>query len=96
MHEEQMPTQEQREAVTASPRTFEDICVGIRHQAKGLENACRNMMDHEKFMGEQRFPGQHGEMKANLMLAVRHFEDARMRIGKVLQYNGDGVSCFDK
>jgi len=28
--------------------------------------------------------------------AVRHIEDARMRIGKVLQYADDGVSILDK
>ena len=29
-------------------------------------------------------------------LAVRHIEDARMRLGKVLQYAGVGVSIYDK
>lgn len=36
------------------------------------------------------------EVNANLMLAVRHLEDARMRLGKAIQYGcEDGVSCFD-
>jgi hypothetical protein len=36
------------------------------------------------------------EVNANLMLAVRHLEDARMRIGKVIQWGvQDGVSKFD-
>lgn len=38
----------------------------------------------------------HPEVGANLMLAIRHLEDARMRLGKVIQYAGDGVSCYDK
>ena len=36
------------------------------------------------------------EMAENLMLAVRHMEDARMRLGKAIQYSGDGVSKYDK
>ncbi|HEX2959095.1 MAG TPA: hypothetical protein VHO70_19825 [Chitinispirillaceae bacterium] len=38
----------------------------------------------------------HPEVGENLMLAIRHLEDARMRLGKVIQYAGDGVSCYDK
>ena len=37
-----------------------------------------------------------GEMRANVMLAFRHLEDARMRLGKVLQAQDGGVSCYDK
>ncbi len=48
------------------------------------------------FRSEQAYPDQHGEMKAQIMLAVRHFEDARMRLGKVLQYADNGVSIYDK
>lgn len=37
-----------------------------------------------------------GEVYANVMLAVRHLEDARMRLGKVLQHARDGVSIYDQ
>lgn len=37
-----------------------------------------------------------GEMHANITLAYRHLEDARMRLGKVLQAQDGGVSAFDK
>jgi hypothetical protein len=37
-----------------------------------------------------------GEMLANYMLAYRHLEDARMRLGKVIQALEGGVSIFDK
>lgn len=38
----------------------------------------------------------HQEIAANITLAFRHLEDARMRMGKAIQaYNG-GVSCYDK
>ncbi len=36
-----------------------------------------------------------GEMRANLLLAYRHMEDARMRLGKAVQAYDGGVSCYD-
>ena len=44
-------------------------------------------------------PGPSGDISeayANIMLAYRHLEDARMRIGKALQASEDGVSIYDK
>lgn len=35
-----------------------------------------------------------GEMIANLMLSYRHLEDARMRLGKVIQAYDGGVSVY--
>ena len=35
-------------------------------------------------------------MKANITLSYRHIEDARMRLGKVMQQIQGGVSKFDK
>lgn len=37
-----------------------------------------------------------GEMIANATLAIRHLEDARMRLGKVIQWHDGGTSCYDK
>ncbi len=37
-----------------------------------------------------------GEMKANIMLSVRHSESARMRLGKVIQAMMGGKSTYDK
>lgn len=36
------------------------------------------------------------EVRANLTLAYRHLEDARMRLGKAIQAIDGGVSCYDK
>lgn len=36
------------------------------------------------------------EMHANIMLAFRHLEDARMRLGKVAQAMDGGVSIYDR
>ena len=37
-----------------------------------------------------------GEAAANTMLAFRHLEDARMRLGKVCQAVDGGVSCYPR
>lgn len=75
---------------------LKDLCDRYRNECKEVEKKARALMEHDTFKGEQAYNGQHGEMKANIMLAVRHLEDARMRFGKVLQYSGDGVSIYDK
>lgn len=36
------------------------------------------------------------EMLANVTLAYRHLEDARMRLGKVIQAYDGGISVYDK
>ena len=36
------------------------------------------------------------EQIANTILALRHIEDARMRLWKVIQYNWDWISIYDK
>lgn len=75
---------------------IETLAKDLRDECKEIEKRTRALMDDPVFRGEQAFAGQHGEMKAQIMLAVRHLEDARMRLGKVCQYAGDGVSIYDK
>lgn len=69
-------------------------------QARGelgaMERGVRRFLDNGYFTNEQDFRNQHGEMRACIMLAVRHIEDARMRLGKVLQQMDGGVSIYDK
>lgn len=36
------------------------------------------------------------EVRANIMLAYRHLEDARMRLGKAIQATEGGVSIYDR
>ena len=76
--------------------TIVDAAKDLRANALLAEKRTRDLMNHSVFDEEQAFYGQHGEMKAQIMLAVRHLEDARMRLGKVCQYADDGVSVFDK
>ena len=76
--------------------TVKEMADELRADLKGIEDRVRLMMNHGVYQGEQAFENQHGEMKAQTMLAVRHIEDARMRLGKVCQYADDGVSILDK
>jgi len=61
-----------------------------------IEEQVRDMMGHSFYKDGEDFLRQHSEMRASTMLAVRHIEDARMRLGKVLQYERDGVAIFDR
>jgi hypothetical protein len=76
--------------------TLEEKCNDIRSEVKKIERYTRSLLNDNTYRNEQSFCGQHEEMKAQTMLAVRALEEARMRIGKVLQYSGDGVSIYDK
>ena len=76
--------------------TLKNSCDGLRKSIQVSANMVKKLMDHSDFSGEQTYLGQHSEMKANIMLTYRHLEDARMRIGKILQAAGDGVSILDK
>lgn len=54
------------------------------------------LRDHPSFDRVQSHPNQHSEMQANIMLTYRHLEDARMRVGKIMQAIQGGVSILDK
>lgn len=59
----------------------------MRAEALSIELRTRALVAEKKVSGETA---------AQAMLAVRHFEDARMRLGKVIQHTaGGGVSCWD-
>ena len=78
------------------PETLEEKCKRLRSAIKEIEMECRGMVLNDIGPKEtESFEGQRGEQKGQAMLAVRHLEDARMRLGKVIQFNGTGVSCYD-
>jgi len=75
---------------------LKEICDKLREDIKDAGEVTRSLMSHSDLKGEERYPNQHSEMKANIMLTYRHLEDARMRVGKILQAADDGVSILDK
>lgn len=79
--------------------SYEDKIVRLRKMGKALTKEIRDMMIPELYNEEftNKYPeADVAEMKANVMLAVRHSEDCRMRAGKVLQALNGGVSPYDK
>lgn len=75
--------------------TEEEYCKQLRDNVRDLGAKILTLKDKYKNR-EDAFAGQTAEMIANVMLAYRHMEDARMRIGKIMQQLQGGVSIFDK
>lgn len=76
---------------------MEKKCKSLRDEIQNLAITVRNLLDDEcYYIPKEKFPNQHSEMKANTMLAYRHLEDARMRLGKVMQQIHGGESIYDK
>lgn len=73
---------------------MDDAMKTIRTEIRGLELQLRKRINDPWFLDSETIRGQHAEVKANLMLAIRHLEDARMRCGKVLQFMGNGESIY--
>lgn len=70
--------------------TMSNVCSMYRQKVKHLADGVKSMMNISS-KGEDA-----GEQKANIMLAYRHLEDARMRLGKVIQAYEGGESIYDK
>jgi len=81
---------------TIREMSMNERCDELRVIIGNMAARTKNLKIASVFKGEQSYQGQHGEMIANIMLAYRHLEDARMRIGKILQAADDGVSILDK
>jgi hypothetical protein len=60
-----------------------------------LEKNMRTMLANGVYHDLESRPGQNFELHENLLLALRHVEDARMRLGKFIQHSGSGQSCYD-
>jgi len=72
-----------------------DIAARLRKSLKDLGTECQYMKAQ---IASEALPNtaDKAEMVANTMLAYRHLEDARMRLGKVIQAYDGGVSVYDK
>ena len=77
-------------------KTFPDVISNMRKLLKDDAAVAKSFMGHPVFDAEVENNADHGEMRANIMLAYRHLEDATMRLGKVLQAHDGGVSVYDK
>lgn len=74
---------------------LQQTAAALRDSLKIDETAIRKIIATPIPFSDQAFEGQADEMMEQATLALRHIEDARMRLGKFLQYAGTGVSKFD-
>ncbi len=72
---------------------MEATCNRLRDEIRAIESDVRELRKKPMDAPNAEWAG---EMAANLMLTVRHLEDARMRLGKVIQAKNGGVSCYDR
>jgi hypothetical protein len=79
--------------MTLDQASFEGSLNGLRRLTHGIECQVRGLTPQVSALPEGT---QLQEVNANLMLAVRHLEDARMRLGKAIQWGCQGgVSKYD-
>jgi len=74
---------------------LKEVCTELRVEIKQIGDKVHSLLSHSDCDAENEYFGQRAEMKANIMLTYRHLEDARMRVGKILQVADDGVSILD-
>jgi len=65
---------------------FKELCFQARERLQGCEGL-RDLAD---------YPDIPGESKANILLAFRHLEDCRMRLGKAIQAFDGGTSVYPR
>lgn len=66
---------------------FKEVVILQRTDIGSVAERVKALMKHSVLLAPG--PADPAEVKANIMLAYRHLEDARMRLGKVLQaYEG--------
>lgn len=68
--------------------------VDIRATIQGIADTVKSSKENYATSPNLTENEDRGEVMANLTLAYRHLEDAKMRIGKVIQAV-DGVSVYD-
>jgi hypothetical protein len=92
--QEQATLEGQPTPPTQPKTTLEEQLEGMRADLKYYEEGARALRDR---LPADLDPALRGEAIAQSMLAARHLEDARMRLGKVLQYGVQGgVSKYDR
>lgn len=82
---------------------FKEECFRIRAVIDAADLETLDLKQHDVLCANTIREGmlnlsnqQAGEIIANIMLAHRHLEDARMRLGKVLQVYNSGESCYPR
>ena len=69
---------------------IKELCTDFNSGIRIVGANVRMLMEHSALSDKS---SQHNEMKANIMLAARHLEDARMRLDEVIKIY-DGVCLW--
>lgn len=88
-----MDNQDQHSTGSNESINIKNKCDGIRLAVKNIATRIFELKKDPHFKADNP---SNSEMLANIMLAYRHLEDARMRLGKVIQAYDGGVSVYDK
>lgn len=82
---------------------FRNKINGLRKEIRDIGSQVKALMNDTIFIpanlpdiDASKDAPDNGEMKANIMLSYRHLEDARLRLGKVIQAYDGGTSVYDK
>ncbi len=82
------------------PETFIEHCKSVRGLLLAWGDSVLKLKKHSDLKplpeGSENDVNDRGEAIANIMLAYRHMEDARMRVGKAIQAMEGGKSIYDK
>ena len=71
---------------------FKERCFVVREGLKPFEEKIKDLKRNVEVPRE----GDPGEMFADVMLALRHLEDCRMRLGKAIQAYDGVVSVYPR
>ena len=89
-------------AGTDIPPTIEEYCGLARRDIENIKGRLCGIQsmpfpkEDVMLSGGNMPPMRNGNMRANLTIAFRSLEDARMRLGKVMQAYQGGISILDK
>ena len=88
-------TDPEQAGVPQEETQFKSGCKNLRTGIEDLKKRVLELKQNPQFDRPEEHPGQHGEMKANIMLTFRKLEDARMRLGKAIQAFDGGKSIYN-
>lgn len=72
------------------------LCGSVRDDISILEDTVRDIRQHPDLDSDEAPDANKAEIRGNAMLAYRHLEDARMRLGKVIQHAEGRGSIYDQ
>lgn len=81
----------------SEPKDFKECCFDLRGEIEILKKRAKSLKDNACCVtASPEPPIDYGEVAANLQLAYRHLEDARMRLGKAVQAYDGGISVYKR